>query len=85
VEVLDGQQRLITLFLLRQHLQIPGGMITLLNTNVIPCILPAMQDRRFFLELIADQQPTQPTVETYSQRKLQNTQMYWATAIPGER
>ena len=77
VEVLDGQQRLTTLFLLRQHFQMPGGMITLKNGQVIPTVLPAMQDRYFFLELIAHQQPQ---VQAYSQRKLQHTQHYWATA-----
>src|SRR6266571_39464 len=35
VEVLDGQQRLITLFLLRQRLGLSGGMITLSNGKVI--------------------------------------------------
>lgn len=77
VEVLDGQQRLTTLFLLRQYFQMPGGMITLKNGQVIPAVLPALQDRHFFLEMIAHQQPQ---VETYSQRKLQCTKKYWATA-----
>jgi uncharacterized protein with ParB-like and HNH nuclease domain len=76
IELLDGQQRLITLFLLREQLNL-SNWLTLKNGHRIACILPAIQDREFLLKLVNSENNNHPIPLTYSQRKLQATQEFW--------
>jgi Protein of unknown function DUF262 len=83
VEVLDGQQRLITLFLLRQRLGLLGVTIQLKNGDFIPSVLSAIQDRQFFFDLVYN---NNQLAITYSQRKLKNIKNFWtrvSSRLPG--
>ncbi len=75
VEVLDGQQRLTTLFLLRKRFG-RDGMIKLKNGTMIPSVIPMVQDRSFFWNLATSKDNIQ--AETYSQRKLIKAQKYFS-------
>ncbi len=78
IEVLDGQQRLTTLFLLRQRFGgLLNGMIQLKNGETITSVIPSTQDWDFFLDLVSNNNT--PIPATYSQRKLKDTKEYFSS------
>ncbi len=75
IEVMDGQQRLTTLFLLRQFLGYGGGMIRLNDGSDVPAIIPSLQDRSFFFDMTMGRNPVPKTI---SQKKIKAAKEFFS-------
>lgn len=76
IEVMDGQQRLTTLFFLRQSLGYTGGMIRLNNGSDVPAIFPSSQDRSFFFDIAMGKNPDPRTI---SQKKMKIAEDFFSS------